>query len=426
MTSHLCKVLEKPVARQITDHLTKCNFTYEHQYGFRQNVGTMDAAAEIVTTVQKSLDLGLKSGCLFLDVKKAFDSVNHHILVKKLVSAGIVESALSWFRSYLSGRYQSALVNGVMSDSRLVKNGVPQGSVLGPLLFSIATNDLSNCKLNGRLVLFADDACVVYSSDELNDLLHFIQEDLITLTDWYSRNGFSLNLSKTVYILFSKNTINQVFPPVEVNGIIIERVSSFKYLGLMLDERLSWENHIDLIRKKVMPAVRILRRCRSMIHTNHLLTLYYSLIHSHFSYMAGIWGCASKTKLNLLQVIQNRSLKAIFKLPIRTPKRVLYSQSRVPPIANCIKISRSLLVFRSLTLNLHRSMFCLPADPRYALRTVTHLPKPRCWSTKYGIHGFTFTSIDTYNKLPPEVKNVNSYPAFKTGLKKYLYSVSLD
>jgi len=270
IASNLSKILEMPVYDQLTQYFESINFFYAHQYGFRKTISTADAAFETVATIQSALDQGLSVSGLFLDVKKAFDSVNHTLLLKKLRVAGVGGDVISWMENYLSGRTQSVVLSGDLSSKQQVLSGVPQGSILGPLLFKVFLNDITKLVLKGRLNLYADDANVIYSATTLDSLFNGMQEDLLQLFNWYKSNGLSLNLTKTRYMLFSPKPLSNVNYALIANGINIQRASSVKSLGLHLDERLKWDIHIAKVKSSILPVLGLIFRNKSYLHVNNL------------------------------------------------------------------------------------------------------------------------------------------------------------
>ncbi len=211
------------------------------------------------------MDRGQFNIAVFLDLQKAFDTINHNILIKKLDLYGLQKPALNLLGSYLENRFQMCTVNGVLSKKNLVTCGIPQGSILGPLLFLIYINDLPSSLEQSSSRMFADDTTV--SGKPLHDVEVAINHDLSNVNQWLCANKLSLNLVKTEYILIgSRHNINNILatPKVFVGDIPIKRVRETKALGVYIDEFLSWEKHIDKIAKKVSSGIGAIRKLKGM------------------------------------------------------------------------------------------------------------------------------------------------------------------
>ena len=268
------------------------------------------------------------TGC-FIDLSKAFDTVDHDLLLEKLYRAGIRGVVQKLFKDYLSNRTQSVYVNGVMSTRRNISIGVPQGSVLGPTLFLIYINDLQYVKLKGRLMLYADDAAIFYGDVSARRNCIDLNHDLTELSNYFKKNLLTLNLSKTKYIHFCRydhDVSDQI--DIVLNDNVIEQVSEILYLGVWMDSKLSFKQHCEQVAKKVASATAALYKLRNVLPFFVLNQIYYSLIHSQLVYAVNVWGIAAKSHLNLVQVIQNRALKFIFGLPLLTIFVNLYANMR--------------------------------------------------------------------------------------------------
>ena len=182
------------------------NYIYPHQYGFRRGHNTAQAIAQVNNWVLELMDKGKIIGLLFVDISKAFDSINHKVLLGKLENAAVSRKALKWLHSYLIDRKQSVLVNGEMSDSRSVVLGVPKGSILGPLLFNIYVNSLPNAAENTRVILDADDAVLISAASTSQELQKTLEHNFSLISDWYSDNRLTLNVKKTKLILAGSKT----------------------------------------------------------------------------------------------------------------------------------------------------------------------------------------------------------------------------
>ena len=249
---------------------------------------------------------------VFIDLEKAFDTVNHRILLSKLNHYGIRGVANKWFSSYLSNRYQRVSLNGIFSSRVPVTCGVPQGSILGPLLFLIYINDMNSAMKFSTTYHFADDTNLLYSHKSINILRKRLNKDLALLYDWLCANRLSLNAGKTEFIVFR--------PPTRKKG---ERVtlklyhtklfesSKIKYLGIVLDNKLNWKAHITELSKKLSRAVGLLYKVRNFCPLNVLRSLYFSIFNSHLSYGLVIWGNASCSYIDKIRSLQKRALKAI-------------------------------------------------------------------------------------------------------------------
>ena len=185
--------------------LTKYNVLYDSQYGFRPKRSTIDAITEFTSELLPTLDINKKCLSVYLDLSKAFDTINHNILIKKLEYYGIRGMALEWFRSYLFQRRQYVSYLSTNSDTEIMSFGVPQGSVLGPLLFILYSNDIHRSLSYCKSILFADDTTIYLNGKNLNVLYEQVNSDLKSLTDWFRANQLSVNPTKTKYIRFSKN-----------------------------------------------------------------------------------------------------------------------------------------------------------------------------------------------------------------------------
>ena len=239
----MSKILEKVVHKRLYNfmNLQTCNQLYNNQYGFRTKHSTIHAITQLSAEILESFDNNNFTLGVFLDLSKAFDTINHSTLLKKLEHYGIRGVALEWFRNYLLDRKQYVHFNGINSNQQYVTCGVPQGSVLGPLLFIIYTNDLPNAKRSSRCILFADDTTIYYSSNNLNNLISKITSDLEHLTDWFSANKLSLNVITTNVILFSNDTRNIADKTIKLSlsNMNINRVSETKFLGILIDDKLT-------------------------------------------------------------------------------------------------------------------------------------------------------------------------------------------
>ena len=223
--------------------------------------------------------LNIDNGALFLDLKKAFDTVNHEILLRKLQIYGVDLHSLRWFKSYLSNRKQSTFVNGTQSSYLDILCGVPQGSVLGPLLFLVYINDIEQCELSSKVEMYADTSLTTSSPDPMT--LEFkLNSDLKKIQNWLHSNKLTLNVKNTKYAIidsrYKLNNLNHDFI-VSVDNREIERVTSYKYLGVEIDETLSWRNHTDSLCKKVSAGIGAIKRVRHLVPSQSLHQMYDAL-----------------------------------------------------------------------------------------------------------------------------------------------------
>ena len=251
---------------------------------------------------------------MFPDLKKAFDTVDHEILLGKLNAYGISGMAGNWFRSYLSERQQTGVINGRSSNSRFVRCGIPQGTILGPPLFLIYINDLPNCITYSRARMFADDTNLTYASNNIYDINNKFNEDLANVAEWLSANKLTLNQSKTEFMLIgSRQRIKtlQTVSLLAINGVPVRQVAHTKSLGTYIDENLSWNVHVEKLCKKVASGISALKRIRPFASPNTMQLIYNCLVQPYFDYCSVVWDSCGSTLAEKLQKLQNRAARVL-------------------------------------------------------------------------------------------------------------------
>ena len=296
----ISKIFEKVVYTQIYDYFTENNLLYDSQYGFRKFHSTEFAALEMTDKISTQLDEGKLPMAIFLDLSKAFDTIDHKILIDKLSYYGISGNSLNWFQSYLSNRKQFVDYNGELSSYANVTTGVPQGSILGPLLFIIYMNDVVKITNKFHSILYADDTSLIEPIGTFNINIEFdcdavsdaINKELNEITDWLALNKLSLNSKKTKMMIFHhrQKNISNLIPKLYINGSRIERVNEFNFLGTMLDEHLSWKSHTQKIASKIAIAIGNINRLKKFLPRDILKTIYNALIQPHLNFSILLWG----------------------------------------------------------------------------------------------------------------------------------------
>ena len=315
------KIFEKIVQKQLYNYLNDKNLLYDSQHGFRENYSTESAVIELTDYIKLHVDNQHIPICLFLDLSKAFDTINFDILLLKLKHMGLSNMALNWFESYLKNRKQFVTFNGCNSDFLETKTGVPQGSVLGPLLFLIYINDLCNVSNLFKVICFADDSTLIISicyssttcklcsnSNIFNN--NMINLELNKIYNWFCINKLSINPEKTKFMIFKnkqRDLSNITLPILKLNEKTIERVHKFLYLGIYMDEDLTWEPHIDYIANKISKNNGVLKRIKNTVPRQTLKLIYFALIHPHLNYGTLLWGY----NLDRIENLQKKSIRTI-------------------------------------------------------------------------------------------------------------------
>ena len=290
----ISKVFEKVAYNQLFEYFSQNKLLFDSQYGFRKFHSTEHAVLELLEKLILNIDKGQMPVAVFLDLSKAFNTLDHQILLHKLKYYGIQESALNWIHSYLYNRSQYVEVDSRIKSEKVTLNiGVPQGSILGPLLFIIYTNDLHNSTKYFKFILYADDTTLFnplcnYNYD--NDCLQ-INNELNKIFEWLCVNKLSLNVKKTQFMIFhsTKRSI-QKKPDLFINNIPIEHTDEFNFLGITINSVLDWKPHINKISIKISRAIGIMNKLKKILPSYILKTIYDSLIQCHINYGILAWG----------------------------------------------------------------------------------------------------------------------------------------
>ena len=291
LLSNISKLLEKLMYSRLYSFLNIYNCLSELQFGFRTKHSTSHALISITEKIREALDTGHFACGIFIDLQKAFDTVDHDILVSKLEYYGARGVAKQWFSSYLHNRRQFVTINGFESSLKTIRFGVPQGSVLGPLLFLIYINDFNHSVKNSMVHHFADDTNLLYANKSIKVLCKKVNYDLKGLTNWLNANRISLNISKTELIIF-RSTRKSIDCEIKIklNGKRLYPSTHINYLGVLLDEHLSWKPHINALVKKLNRSNSMLSKIRHHVNKNTIRSIYFSIFSSHINYCCQVWG----------------------------------------------------------------------------------------------------------------------------------------
>jgi len=342
------KLLERIVYNRLYKYLVTNNVLTPHQYGFQKSKSTELAVLELMDRLVASLANGNRCCGIFLDLSKAFDTINHSLLLTKLEHYGIRGLAHTWFKNYLSDRQQFTSVNGLDSGVSAVTCGIPQGSILGPLLFLLYINDLVNATSTGSMILFADDTNIIYEDRNLSELIQIVNSDLEKVADWFRVNKLSLNVDKTKFIVFQKASSNEIIPNnIVINNTKIIQTKSMSFLGVIIQENLKWNEHIAFKSNKISKINSLLYRLKHVVPECVLLNIYNALIVPHLSYGIVAWGSAPQSLLKRLVILQKKSLRTISNSRNNCHTAPLFKKFNLLKFNDLVKINCCKLFYRS-------------------------------------------------------------------------------
>ena len=242
--SQFNKIFEKLLLDRFVKFVNSHSIISQNQFGFQKCKSTEDAISFFLDDVSESFSQKKYFGSVFCDLSKAFDCVDHEILLHKLSCYGFRGTVLKLIRSYLTNRKQYTIVNNTKSSVESITHGVPQGSILGPFFFILFINDFQKCLQKSKCVLFADDSTIYHSTDNLDDLLRILENDLTNVFNYLLANRLSLNLNKTKFMIFTNKSTTNV-NNIIVNNIQIENCNEIKFLGVWLNSKLIFTKYID-------------------------------------------------------------------------------------------------------------------------------------------------------------------------------------
>ena len=368
----LSKILEKIVYKRLYTFLDTSGQITQSQYGFRANHGCDHAVGELLSEIVKNLQLQQPTACLFIDLSKAFDTLLHSVILRKLEQYGVRGICLDWMSSYLNNhrmRVKCTNDDFTMTQSQIqsVNFGTPQGSCLGTLLFLVFCNDLNLQLQHLNSLQFADDTTLYISHQNRNYMQFCIEEDMIHLKDWFRANKLTLNIDKTVVMLFDPKRMNNNTKrinnshstlKISIENIAIPVVPNTKFLGLWIDDGLTWETHFRKLETRLKTKICMLQRGKNLLTVHTKKVLYFAQVHSLLTYGIVIWGnMLSRTKINCLQRIQNKAVQLI--APHKTLQEI-YRDHRILNIDQSICLENIKIWYKHqknlLPVKLHENM----------------------------------------------------------------------
>ena len=423
MPPDLSRLFEKLIYDQLYQYLERGEFLTLEQSGFRALHSSTTCLLKCTDDWYSGMDEGLLTGLISIDLKKAFDTFDHEVHCQKLEHYGVVGKELSWFKSYLSNRKQYFRINGVDSSINEINVGVPQGSSLGPLLFLVYINDLPCIVKNSKVSMYADDTSIYHSSKDIMQLNTALNEELQRLDRWLQGNKLPLNVAKTHSMIITMKqkkkyltVSNQALPP-SICEEHIEVICHSKYLGVQVDEHLTWKNQIKSVTEKPSRAIGFLKYAKHFLLEAIVKALYTSIVEPHFQYCCSVWGCCNSTNILQLQRLQNRAVRIVTKSHFDDPSKLLIHSLGWKTIEGLINRQVNLTVFKCLnsiapkyicdiftknTVNATRSLRNTNTDLRLPVK-----------SSGNGQKCFSFRGAKSWNDLSTEAKQTTSIKAFK-------------
>jgi exonuclease III len=428
ITNPLSKVFERLLLGQINMYLHKKNILSDSQYGFRSGHSTQDALLYAIESFRKGLDEKLYVGVLFLDLAKAFNSLHHSILTEKLKHIGFDDSSVQLIQSFLVDRKQAVKYDNVLSDYIYLNRGVPQGTVLGPLLYLLYINDINqHISIGSSLIQFADDTCVFIFGKSPEECARKLEVEIELLTKYFEEQKLTLNFSKTEFMVLHPNRKNTSNQRLNIRNTVIDESDSCKYLGVTIDNRLTFENHICELLRKMAGGIKSILAVKHFTTSKTRLVLFKSLVMTHVTYSALILTSANKYQQRKLQRQMNWGLRVCFS------QTVFDSATRLRNMCNILTVER--LIFYTCALkfwslvNGQNKAFSDDSFPNFLLRQNDRTKKfylQEPGKTRALRSSFLSKTVCGWNTLPLELRLIQSLKLYKQVLRSCLIRQQTD
>lgn len=418
------KVFEKIITSRLVTFFENNSLLIDSQHGFRAGRSTETAILQFINNVYQCLEKKHHVVGVFLDLSKAFDTLNHEILLRKLNHYGVRGTPLKLFESYLANRSQAVYCNSVHSTFRAINKGVPQGSVLGPILFLIYINDIVNVTSKFKYTIYADDTNLLMNNININNLHTDLIAELRNINHWTKINKLSLNTTKTNYILFQNRSIQHNISPVTIEGVMIDRVQNIKFLGVIIDENVNWNQHISFVTNKLVRMCGILFRVRNNLTPESLTSIYYTLCYPHLTYCVSVWACTWQSFLRKVSIAQNKIFRCIFFMNRFESTRNLLNTQNFLSFTNIHKYFLLLSIYKYLTQYCGTQPFRVIHTPYDIRGNYVNLICPQ-FRTSLFKNSVLCSGPHEWNSLPLEIKTLlrsGNLSSFKKHVKTYLYN----
>jgi hypothetical protein len=410
------KIFERLAYNRLVHFIDENKILSQNQFGFQRGKSTENAVTSIVSRILQAKEKKESSYCIFLDFAKAFDTVNHNILVEKLDYYGVKDLALGWFKSYLNNRAQYTQIGETLSDVGYIKHGVPQGSVLGPLLFLVYINDITESSKILQFYLFADDTTIFYSDKTNPETEALLNTELSKVSDWLAANKLSLNVGKSNFLHFhhgnTKHLIN-----IKIDNTPVEEKESTKYLGVILDNKLSWKAHIQITKTKLSKVIGMIAKTRYFVTNTVLLNLYYSFFQSHINYNLLNWSSAKTTHLHPIALSLKKVIRIMTFKNQYEHTQPLFKELNILPFDLQIKHKQAIFMWKLSKNLIHPPLSNLfTRNEHNPLKY--NLPRTQ---NDYCRRAVTYSGIKIWNtELTTSHRNITSLKLFNDTYKKYL------